>query len=35
VEFGPKALKAVRQEMVKKGWSRGYVNHQVNRIRRM
>jgi integrase len=35
VEFGPKALKAVRQEMVKRGWSRGYVNHQVNRIRRM
>jgi integrase len=35
VEFGPKALKAVRQEMVTKGWSRGYVNHQVNRVRRM
>ena len=34
-EFGPKALKAVRQEMVRRGWARGYVNHQVNRVRRM
>jgi integrase len=34
-EFGPKALKAVREGMCKLDWSRGYVNHQVNRVRRM
>jgi integrase len=34
-EFGPKALKAVRVEMVRKGWARTYTNHQVNRIKRM
>jgi integrase len=34
-DFGPKALKAVRQEMVREGWSRSYVNHQINRVRRM
>jgi integrase len=34
-EFGPRALKAVRVEMLGKDWSRGYVNHQVNRVRRM
>lgn len=33
-EFGPLALKAVRQKMVDAGWSRTYTNHQVNRIRR-
>ncbi len=35
VDFGPLALKACRDYMVVKGWSRGYVNAQVNRIRRM
>src|SRR5262249_42508968 len=35
VEFGPKALKEVRVLMVKQGWARGYVNHQVARIKRM
>jgi integrase len=34
-EFGPKKLRAVRQTMIAKGWSRGYVNHQVNRLKRM
>lgn len=33
--FGPLALKAVRQAMVDHGWCRGYVNKQVNRVRRM
>ncbi len=32
-EFGPRALKAVRQKMVERGWCRPYVNKQVNRIR--
>jgi integrase len=35
VEFGPRALKTARAAMVEKGWSRGYVNHQVDRVRRM
>ncbi len=34
-EFGPKAMKVVRQAMVDKGWCRRQVNHQVNRIKRM
>lgn len=34
-EFGPLALKAVRQQMIDRGWSRPYINRQVNRIRRM
>jgi integrase len=34
-EFGPKSLKACRQEMIEKGWSRTYVNAQVDRVRRM
>jgi hypothetical protein len=34
-EFGPKRLKAVRQKMLEKGWCRGYVNHQVDRVRRV
>jgi integrase len=34
-EFGPKALKACRRQMIVKGWSRTYVNAQVDRIRRM
>jgi integrase len=33
--FGPLALKACRAEMVKKGWSRTYINAQVDRVRRM
>lgn len=34
-EFGPKKLKAVRQKMLDLGWCRSYVNHQVNRIKRL
>ncbi|QDV36365.1 tyrosine-type recombinase/integrase [Tautonia plasticadhaerens] len=34
VDFGPLALKAVRQAMIDRGWCRGYINKQVNRIRR-
>jgi integrase len=33
-DFGPLALKACRAEMVKKDWSRVYVNAQVDRLRR-
>ena len=32
-EFGPLALKAVREEMVRSGWARTNINRQVNRIR--
>ena len=35
VEFGPKALKAVRERMVQKDWCRKYINHQIDRVRRM
>jgi hypothetical protein len=33
--FGPLALKTVRQAMVDAGWSRRYVNRQVDRLRRV
>lgn len=33
-EFGPLALKAVRQHMVELDLSRGVINHRVNRIKR-
>ena len=32
-EFGPVAMKAVRQKCVEKGWCRGYVNKSVSRLR--
>jgi len=32
-DFGPRALKAVRQKMIDIGWCRPYINKQVNRIR--
>ncbi len=32
-EFGPRALKACRQRMIEKRWSRTYTNTQTNRIR--
>ena len=35
LDFGPLALKACRAKMIEKGWSRGYVNAQVDRLRRM
>jgi integrase len=34
-DFGPLALKSVRQKMIDKGWCRSHTNHQVNRVRRM
>jgi hypothetical protein len=34
-DFGPKALKAVRQFMVEQGLSRGLINHRVGRIKRI
>jgi integrase len=34
-DFGPLALKAVRQAMIEEGCARGTINHAVNRIRRM
>lgn len=33
-DFGPLALQVVRERMVAEGWSRGYVNEQVGRLRR-
>ena len=33
-DFGPLALKAVRPRMVDNGWSRGYINKSIGRIRR-
>jgi integrase len=35
LDFGPLALKARREKMVEKGWSRSYINAQIDRIRRM
>ncbi|MBA4192646.1 MAG: hypothetical protein C0467_32160 [Planctomycetaceae bacterium] len=32
-EFGPKALKTVREKMIQIGWSRSQVNAAVNRVR--
>ncbi len=32
-DFGPRSLKALREEMVRMGWCRPYVNKQINRIR--
>ena len=34
-DFGPLALKAVREHMITEGLSRGVVNHRVNRIKRV
>ncbi len=35
LDFGPLALKAVRGAMITRGWCRGYINKQVDRIKRM
>jgi integrase len=32
-EFGPLALKAVRQRMIEYGWCRGYINDQIGRLK--
>jgi integrase len=34
-EFGPKRLKHVREEMIRLGWSRRYINQSVHRVRGM
>jgi integrase len=34
-DFGPLALKACRQQMIAKDWSRTYINAQVDRLRRV
>lgn len=34
-DFGPRALKIVREEMIALGWSRKYINKQIGRIVRM
>jgi integrase len=34
-EFGPLALKACREEMIKLDWCRSHINKQVDRIKRM
>ncbi len=35
IEFGPKALKTVRQAMIDKGWARTNINKQVDRLKRI
>ncbi|MAT70674.1 MAG: integrase [Planctomycetaceae bacterium] len=35
IEFGPLALKAVRQQMIDAGLSRRHINKQIERVRRM
>jgi integrase len=35
VEFGPRALAAVRQEMISADWCRTLINQRVNRVRRV
>jgi hypothetical protein len=34
-DFGPNQLRAVRDAMIAKGWTRGYINRQINRLRHM
>ncbi len=34
-EFRPSDLKAVRQEMIARGWSRRHINHSIRRIKTM
>lgn len=33
--FSPLKLKALREHFIKRGWSRGYINHQIGRVRSM
>jgi integrase len=35
IDFGPKKLKAIRQELIDLGLSRKYINKQIDRVRRM
>jgi len=34
VDFGPRALKAVRQQMIDRDWSRGVIKSQIGRVKR-
>jgi integrase len=34
-DFGPLALKAVRQKFINAGWCRGFINQRIGRVRRM
>ena len=34
-DFGPLALKAVRQRFIDAGWCRGFINQRIGRVRRM
>jgi integrase len=34
-QFGPRALVDVQQNMIGRGWKRGHVNHQIQRVRRI
>lgn len=34
-DFGPKAFKTVRKEMIKKGWTRNHINKSADRVRRL
>jgi hypothetical protein len=33
LDFGPKALKAVRSEMIRMGWTRKSINRQISRVK--
>lgn len=35
VDFGPRKLKVVRDEMIERRWSRPHINRQIGRIKRM
>ena len=32
-EFGPRCLRAVREQMIRQGWCRPYINKSINKIR--
>jgi hypothetical protein len=34
-EFGPKALKVVREELIRRGWSRNGINKAIGRVKRL
>jgi uncharacterized protein (TIGR02996 family) len=34
-EFGPRALAAVRQNMIGRGWCRSLINHRIDRVKRV
>lgn len=34
LKFGPLALRVVREKMIEAGWSRGYINAQIGRVKR-